>query len=330
MDKVRPVFVLGLGRGGTTWLGNVLCRHPQIVGAQHKAHWGIHESKILSHALYWGDLSDDEKFIRFIELYSSGDFFRLVDGDKDYFYAHRPSSFFDFLLTLMDQFAQSRGVVYWTTRLQPTFYHHPKQLTEFISLVEERYGDCKFVGVKRDYVSLLRSYLHVPGSAPQRRLVPFRRQAAIFLETARYVLYYRRIEQIIKAKNGLLLSFSDLEDDLETATQRITNYLGLEHSPEMLKRRYKPNTSFLREEERARAIPKLDLFIGRNLFMPLFSIFPGLAANVIRWRDRMRGNLCPLQWKLLKLQYMRDSFGEELLKAGDVGLYRSLFEESDY
>jgi len=294
---------------------------------RHKAHWGTHESRILTNALYWGDLSDDENFIRFIELYSSGDFFRLIGGQKDYFYQNRPRSFFDFFLTLMDQFAQRQEVAYWTTKLQPTFYHYPKQLAKFMSLVEQRYGDCKFIGIKRDYASLLPSYLHMPHTRLRPGTGPFRRKAVIFMQTARYVFRDRCIEQIVKAKNGLLLQFSDLQDDLEAVSRRITDYLGLEYSPEMLQRRYKSNSSFLRESERAKAISTLDLFIGRNLFVPLFAILPGWVANVIGLRKRTAPNVCPLHWRLLKLKYMRDSFGEELKRTGQIGLYRTLFEE---
>ena len=329
MDKPKPVFVLGSGRGGTTWLANILCRHPQIVGAEHKAHWGIHESKILEHALYWGDISDDANFIRFLELYSSGDFFRLVGGDKDYLYRNRPRSFFEFFLTLMDEFAQREGAVYWTTRLDPTFYYHPRELAEFMSLLERRSDECRFIGIKRDYDSVLKSYLHVPGKGHQRRMAPLVRQIAILLESARYVVHYRRIEQIITANSGLLLSFSDLRDDLEATTHRITDYLDLEYSSEMLQRKYKPNTSFLREGERAKAISQFDLFIGSNLFVRLFSTFPGIGANVIRLRDWARGNKCPLLWHVLRLEYMRESFGKELKRTGDIGKYRALFGEGD-
>lgn len=329
MHKVRPVFVLGPDRSGTTLLCNLLCRHPQIAGPQHKAHWGIHFSHILSHTLYWGNFRNDNNFIRFMELYSSADFFRLVGGDRDYFYRNRPHNFFEFFLTLMDQFAEREGVAYWTTKLEPAFYYHPKELAEFISLLEQRYGDdCKFIAVKRDYAPLLRSYLHLP-STSRRRAALLQKQTAILLGTAEYIHYYRYIEQIINTKNGLLLLFSDLQNNLEAAAHRVTDYLNLEYSPEMLRRKYKPNTSFLTKEERARSVSKLDLFIGRNLFMPLFSIFPGLAISVIRLRAWTRGKRCPLYWSLLKVKYMRDSFGEKLKRAGNIGLYRILFGEED-
>lgn len=83
---VNPVFVLGLNRNGTTWLPNILCNHPEICGAQHKVHWGIKETNICRHILYWNDFVKNDEFIKFLELYSSGDHFTLSEGDKRYFY----------------------------------------------------------------------------------------------------------------------------------------------------------------------------------------------------------------------------------------------------
>ena len=54
MKKIIPIFILGSARNGTTWLCNILCNHPEIVGAQHKVHWGIYESNIYKNMHYWG------------------------------------------------------------------------------------------------------------------------------------------------------------------------------------------------------------------------------------------------------------------------------------
>ena len=43
-----------------------------------------------------GDLKDDRNFIKFIELYSSADYFQLVEGDKNYFYGDRPANLLEF------------------------------------------------------------------------------------------------------------------------------------------------------------------------------------------------------------------------------------------
>ncbi|MFW5953609.1 MAG: sulfotransferase, partial [Candidatus Natronoplasma sp.] len=130
---VTPIFVLGLERNGTTWLQNILCNHPKIVGAQHQAHWGIKESYICGNILYWGNFEDNDEFIEFLELYSSGDYFKLVEGNKEYFYQNRPEDFADFFFELMDNYAEKKNATYWITKLDSLFYRHEELLDKFLT-----------------------------------------------------------------------------------------------------------------------------------------------------------------------------------------------------
>src|SRR5210317_987322 len=101
MKEIIPIFSLGVARSGTTWLGNILCEHPEIIGAQHELHWGIHESHIYSNKMYWRDFSDKNNYIKFLEHYSSADYFNIIKGDKEYFYSNPQESFYHFYLELM-------------------------------------------------------------------------------------------------------------------------------------------------------------------------------------------------------------------------------------
>jgi len=158
---VQPIFVLGLNRNGTTWLQNILCNHPEIIGAQHKAHWGIKESNICQHIRYWGDFENDDQFIRFLELYSSGDHFKLAEGEKEYFYQNRPKDFIEFFFEMMDNYANKKDVKYWTTKPEPLFFRHPRILKNFLKRATNRYEEIKFIGIKRNYIKALYSSLNM-------------------------------------------------------------------------------------------------------------------------------------------------------------------------
>lgn len=319
IHEVSPIFVLGSARNGTTWLCNVLCRHPQIVGAQHEAHWGINESNIYKNMRYWGDFGEDRNFIKFMELYSSADYFRLVEGNKDYFYKNRPGDFPDFFLTLMDQFAEKKGAKYWVTKLDPFFYSHPKELMKFISLLNQRYRFYKFIGIKRDFPSALQSYLNMEGRASQHRNAPFIRQVATLLESARYTIHYKVIEQIVESKNGLLILFSEFKKHHNEKIHQIMDFLGLSYSSDMLKSHYNPNSSLTKKNQIL--VPKQEIFLGKKLFLPVFSRLPWVAKVLLKLRDKTRRRKCPLYWRLLRTQYMQNSFSDELKRTGDIGLH---------
>lgn len=189
---VKPLLVLGLNRNGTTWIQNILCNHPEIVGAQHKAHWGAHESGICRNILYWGDLSNNDQFIRFLELYSSADNFKLVKGDKDYFYENRPKNFTEFYLELMDNYARKENVKYWVTKLDPLFYKFPEMLEDFLERAKDRYDEIKFISIKREYKKVLESSMNMQGVS--KNLKSFvTRKSFISKNAINYVQGYKTI-----------------------------------------------------------------------------------------------------------------------------------------
>ena len=282
MKKITPIFVLGSARNGTTWLCNILCNHPQIVGAQHKIHWGIHESNIYKNMHYWGDLSKDKNFIRFMELYSSADYFQLVEGDKNYFYRNRPADFLEFYFKLMDQFAIKKNATHWLTKLDPDFYIHPKELNEFFYRIEKRYKYYRLIGIKREFISVFNSYLNMEGRASQHRTALFVRELLILLEGSRYIAHYNTIENVIKLKKGILLDFNKLRYNREKEIYNICKYLNLDFSSKMLIDDFKPNSSLkYKGKNNQKIIPNLELKIADILVNYIFSRIPSLAINSI-------------------------------------------------
>ncbi|MGC9317326.1 MAG: sulfotransferase [Armatimonadota bacterium] len=298
----NPILVVGMNRGGTTLLCNVLCRHPQVDAPKHRLHWGCHECQVLRHAQYWGDLTDTGQFIRFMELYSSGDFFTLAEGDKEYFYAHRPRDFYEFFLTLMEQFAARRQIPYWVMKLDERFYHRPRELERFLSLVRGRYTDPRCIGILRDFGGVLKSHLRRRVSSSEVGSARFSigHQWFAVSQTLRYAAQRPKIRRIVAEADGLLLDFSELVGDFEAASRRICTYLDLEYSPQMLERQFPPNTSFKDDRERREIISPWQLALLDNLVRPVFEAAHPLSSAWRRIRDAQGSRTCPLSWRLLR------------------------------
>ena len=76
----KPIFVVGKGRSGTTWLTNMLATHPDIAGVFNEdKNKGIKESRYFSD-LYgrYGDLRNPTNLVEFIEILAVTDYFRLM------------------------------------------------------------------------------------------------------------------------------------------------------------------------------------------------------------------------------------------------------------
>jgi len=281
--KIRPIFILGSARNGTTWLANVLCNHSEIIGAQHEVHWGIHESKIYENLHYWGNLKNDRNFIKFIELYSSADYFQLVEGDKNYFYSHHPQDFIEFFFTLMDQYTEKKKVSFWITKLDPNFYLYPKEFNDFLRRVEARYPNYILIGIKRDFESVFPSYLRMKGVASQNRMALFIRELLILLEGSRYFLHYHSINKIIQEKNGITVNFNEFREHKEKIVKKICHYLSLKYEPDMIRDKFKPNSSFLsRKGKNQWPILKYELKWASILIKVILPKIPHLALALVK------------------------------------------------
>ena len=327
-SEIIPIFVLGSARNGTTWLGNVLCRHPEIVGAEHKAHWGQHECHAYLCHQYVGDLRNDYNLIRFLELYSTADFFQLVEGDKEFFYQNRPENFFDFFLTLMDRYARKKKVRHWVAKLDPLFYYHDKELRQFLALLQRRYHTFHFISIKREFQSVLQSYLHMEGDHSIHQLPPLTKRLATFLESARYVEHYRVIERLIRSHQGLAIAYEDLRHQSEDQLRQICQFLSLNFSTDMMQPAYKPNSSFLHAPQTS-DVSTFTVWCASTIYTKIFALCPPLAWALLRLRDLTRPKTVPFSWRLLRLKYQRESFANELKRTGQIALYQMLFEDQE-
>lgn len=298
IEDINPIFVVGMNRGGTTWLGNLLCSHSKIVTAEHELHWGIKESKILQNYRYWGDLSDEAAYRNFIELFSSSDYFKLVEGNKNYFYENKVSCFYNFFLNMMNQFALKRKSCYWVTKLDPQFFYYPTELERFLSLVSERYTAPKFIGIIREFKGVLESTLALSESrnlfsGPWRNLLIMRRAIS---ETVSYSTYTEKIRVLLSSHNGLLINFEELKSNKMYVTKVIAEYLGINYENSMNEERYPRNSSF--HGIKSRVLSPVFSPVIYKVVLPATLNVSWIRNLLLRLRKTSAQPSCPLSWEI--------------------------------
>ncbi|HET6612047.1 MAG TPA: sulfotransferase [Kofleriaceae bacterium] len=320
-----PVLVVGTARGGTTWLTNLLAAHPQIVTPQHEAHWGAVECRMFQLARHAGDITDDRRFIEFVEMLASSDLFRLLGGQKQRLYATRRPHVYEIMLDLLDGFAREGGASHWVTKLDPEFLYYPAERAAFFSLLDARYPRVKVVGITREASAVLRSYLKMEGARSIHRLGAIKKRAALILECARYAVHMDAIEHLVTDRGGLMISFSDLKGDYAVLRRRLEQGLGLAFADQRPTNRYPANTSHI--ADRATDDPlRLERRLAELALIPAFRSARGAAVGMLRMRDATRPQRAPFDWRLLRLEHMRDSLEKELARTGQSGLSEILFD----
>ena len=318
--KITPIFILGTARSGTTWLTSVIGSHPQVACAQHPLHHGAHESNIFVNKRYWGDLSKSKNFIKFLELYSSADYFLLVQGDKKFFYRVKPKNFYDFFFMLMDNFAQTQGSNFWVTKFDNLLCYYPRELEEFLKKVKSAYQDVKFLYIKRRFKDVLNSYINMPGTKYNFRMTTLGKWLGAIKMCAQWSYENRLFQEIVERENGLTIEFEDLKEDFIKTIKKCCDYLGVICNLKQIKEcPYVPNTSFI-EKKKIVNFSGIELFVLEKLILKVFQKFPHIARilNVV-WK-MLKGKKCPLYWRILKSQYFLAELIEEFQKTGELDL----------
>lgn len=327
MSDIIPIFTLGAARNGTTWLGNKLALHEAIACAEHPLHHGIHESNILQHKLYWGDISRADRYIDFLQLYATEDYFLLAQGDVEYFAEHPQPSFYTFFFELMDRFARKTGCTHWTTKLDPLLFLYPDEHEQFMSELKQRYATVKWIAIKRNIDDCMRSYVYMEGRNNKTRQKPWVQPASVVLGVARYLQQYRHIEALVVQEQGLMLDFKTAISDTTAVEQRIDKYLGLEQSlgggrPV----RHKVNTSFKDGSKRKELTgpSKIALKASRSLLAKL----PGVSRRLLYLFEKYKPAVSPVYRKIYKSRYFPEQLNEEFSKVGAPDLQR-MIEQND-
>lgn len=319
-----PVLLLGSARSGTTWLGNLVAAHPAVAGAQHEVHWGLAESRLYQTLKYAGDLQQPTQLVRFLEVFSASDYFRLACGDKQSFYSAPPADFYELFFRMMDDLARQTGSSHWVTKLDPMLLYRPNELKRLLTALDERYPTSAFIGIERDFRSVLKSYLNMEGDRSIHALRGIRRGAAVVLESGRYISHRRGMETLLRRRRGLRLTFHQLQSDREDILMRVAEHLSLD--PDLMPRedRFKPNSSHRTRSEEDASSRVLQL-VAEYVLLPLFNRMPLLADALLRLRDRTRPKRPPFYFRLLQMEKMPDRLSKHLQETGQTALWEQLF-----
>ena len=263
----KPIFVVGVHRSGTTWLANILCQHSKIAGIQHERHFGIHESAFFDGIMgNFGDLRNDNDFIQFVEIFAISDYFLLSRLDKNIFYKERPNTYQDFFRILMDCFAEKEKVDFW---LEKTPAH-----TIYLEKISEYFPDSKFVSIKRNIVDTIKSTIKMQYYTSNENISMIPRPFITIYLIYRYIKYYKYIEHFCKKSNSIkVINYEELKKSPEPVITNLCKFLDIEFESNMLKKKYKPNTSFSDNQERKEVLTSTEKWLIK-LFAPLCTILP--------------------------------------------------------
>lgn len=320
-----PIFILGSARSGTTWLSNIICSHPQVACAEHIVHWGNKASNLFRIYKYAGDLRKDSNFIQFLETYASTDDFKILKGDKEYFYRNRPDNVFEFYFMLMDQYATQIDVKKWATKLDPMFFYHDKSFLFFMGEVQKRYEKFRFLGIKRGFSQVIDSYFNMEGKSSAHKKNPLANQSAAIIESARYVVHNHSMETIIKKYNGLLLHYNNLKNNYNDQIKKICRYISIDYAPDIMISKYPANSSYLQPSLKRNPQKKL-IKKAQKAYLIFLNNLPLIGKYLLILRDGIRRKRAPFYWRLLRLEYMESSFAKELQDTGEFSLYNLIFK----
>jgi len=286
MSDIRPIFVLGIQRSGTTWVANALGGHPSIAAVEAEDHNGVHESVFFSHfAREYGNLSEDGAFERFCADFTASDYFILTGLSEEWFRAARPRSYAEAFRLVMEEVARRRGCRFWLEKSP----HHTLLSDE----LAEAFPDAFFVCVVRDPVTLIRSRLWAFGRVPP----PYpARLAALMRSSAAVSLYQRHLASFCsRCDRAILLRYEEMREDAEAAMKRVLSFMGEDFDPSVTRRRYRANTSFPSPQDKERAFGCRDR-VAIRLFSAVLRLVPLSALRAIEERRARRRGLDWPQW----------------------------------
>lgn len=276
--SIMPVFVLGLQRSGTTWMANALGGHPDIAAVEAADHQGVHESIFFSHfARAFGDLRDNSNRERFMDAFTSSDYFLLTGLEAAWFRAREADTYPALFRALMEEYARRRGATYWLEKSP----HH----TLLSGELARNMPDARFIAMVRRPEALIRSRLWMDGREPPGWP---RRAATLFRACAAVSLYQRHLREFAAGGGRVLLvAHEEMKADPEKMLRRVMDFLGLPFHAALLENRYPPNSSFDGGRNRDMSWNRRDRFLV-GAFMMCWNLVP---RSILRRLESRRHNI---------------------------------------
>jgi len=270
--SARPIFVMGMPRGGTTLVGSLIAQHPQISGVLARRYGGLKETDMFGPIdKYFGDISNPIDLVRFVETFSATDYFVRTGAQKSLFYKTKPRNIHSFFTILMDDFANRSNSSHWVEK-SPT---HLLCFNKIISM----YPDAYFVVVRRNTIDCVRSYLALKGSD-----VRIGRFTRLLKASLRYAIYENRLNKLVSIAdkpNYEIIEFESLLDDMPKVCIDLCENLKIPYSEYMCAPQFEKNTSFFDntiKNARKSTHSKLE-HVAITLVLRLFKLVPNYFAE---------------------------------------------------
>ncbi len=268
-----PIFIIGWGSSGTTWLSNLLLEHPAIVGIQHEKHWGIHESAFFSVVEgRYGNLDDPANFVEFAQVMVASDYFRLAGADATFLYSLYPASYAEVFQKAMDHYATELHATYWVEKT-PLHTLHAESIARY-------YPDASFIAIVRNVNTVVASRIRLLERWTRKKGVlhyTFRKWFLIAIWVMTWQHYNNVIRRFAERYpvRTMTVTYEELTTRTESVMRNVCKFLSLEFKPAMLQSRYSANSSFRLETPDARhkaLTPQEKLWL--NMWKVLADIVP--------------------------------------------------------
>lgn len=305
---ITPIFILGSPRNGTTWLSNIVGDYQSVSSVRHFLHWGNHESNIYKKAKYYGDITQLNNYIHFVELFSISDLFILANGNKEKLKSAQYFSFYDAYFDLMDDLAESENNKFWMTKLDPQFFRDLDEFQRFKKHLMKKYADVKFLFIERELKRVIHSYINFISHKKELKKIKIFFVALKYMATM--IAYEDFFLDIIKEFNGIRFRYEELLNDYDHHINRLENYIGIEEFG-LRDRNYLKNSSFYRKK--IVKLPESTIWILTKIIYPTMRILKPLTKKAVRMQKKEHAGK-PAFYRMIKHQYYKEKWIEETKK----------------
>jgi hypothetical protein len=250
-----PIFVIGMTRSGTKWLSNLFCTNSNVAGVQNERHRGVLETSIFDTTQQKFNLTSDDDFAAFVELWSRSDFFRASGANKELFYRIPSTSrnYLDLFDRLMSDMARRRGCRYWVQKISP----------HCAIPVLRRFPTARIVIITRPLLDVVRSQAALNVHNGRKRCVA--QTVYDYVVQEKYVSRIRRCTRC-----AAYVQYESLRDNTESTMQKLLDLLGIGVTNKPIQSPYPANTSFTNGRE---ALPSW-LEFGASAYAAMLRILP--------------------------------------------------------